>query len=155
LGGRYISMCAWFGLIHIGCDGYWRGVTVCWDLSFEFWVVFGLPISCGDYTCFVRLSLSGYLYVGLDVLIWSYVYIQFPVVVVLFCCSGIIWTLIFAYAWKWPRKRVETCSVATKANKKECWHSSVYFVLLCSKTLCLDWPLIYPYRMDTQQDAYH
>jgi hypothetical protein len=42
---------------------------VCWDLSSEFWVVFGLPISCEDYTCFVRLSLSDYLYVGLDVLI--------------------------------------------------------------------------------------
>jgi hypothetical protein len=31
---------------------------VCWDFSSEFWVVFGLPISCGDYNCFVRLSLS-------------------------------------------------------------------------------------------------
>jgi hypothetical protein len=43
--------------------------------------------------------------------------------------------LIFVYAWRWPRKRVEICSVATKANKNECWHSSVYFVLLCFKTL--------------------
>jgi hypothetical protein len=42
---------------------------VCWDLSSEFWVVFGLPISCGDYSRFVRLSLSDCLYVGLDVLI--------------------------------------------------------------------------------------
>jgi hypothetical protein len=42
---------------------------VYWDDSSEFWVVFGLPISCGDYTCFVRLSLSDYLHVGSDVLI--------------------------------------------------------------------------------------
>jgi hypothetical protein len=53
---------------------------VCWDLLSEFWVMFGLlrkwAISCGDYTCFVRLSLSDYLYVGLDVLIWSYVFIH-------------------------------------------------------------------------------
>jgi hypothetical protein len=42
---------------------------VCWDLSSEFWAVFGHPILRGGYACFVRLSLSDYLYVGLDVLI--------------------------------------------------------------------------------------
>jgi hypothetical protein len=30
------------------------------------------------------------------------------------------------------------------ANKNECWHSSVCFVLLCSECCCVDWPLIYP-----------
>jgi hypothetical protein len=45
------------------------GLLCAWDLSSEFWVMFGLPISCGNYTCFVRLSLSDYLYVGLDVVI--------------------------------------------------------------------------------------
>jgi hypothetical protein len=49
-------------------------------------------LSCGDYTRFVWLSLSDCWYVGLDVLIWICVYVRFPVVVLLFCCRGTLWT---------------------------------------------------------------
>jgi hypothetical protein len=41
---------------------------VCWDFSSEFWVMFGLPILCEDYTRDVRLFLSDYSNVRLEVL---------------------------------------------------------------------------------------
>jgi hypothetical protein len=43
------------------------------------------------------------------------------------------------YAWRWPRKGVETCSAA---NNNKCWHSDVYldyFWIYC----CVDCPESY------------
>jgi hypothetical protein len=65
-------MCVWFGLIHTDVMAIGVG-QLCAGI---FRLIFGLPISYGVHSCFCRLSLSDYLYVGLDVLIWSYVYIH-------------------------------------------------------------------------------
>jgi hypothetical protein len=46
--------------------------------------------------------------------------------------------------------RLMTCGVATNANTVV----SILFYYV-SKRCCVDWPLIYPCRIDTQQDAYH
>jgi hypothetical protein len=28
-----VYVCVLFGLVHTGSDGYWCGITACWDLS--------------------------------------------------------------------------------------------------------------------------
>jgi hypothetical protein len=41
------------------------------------------------------------------------------------------------YAWGWPSKGVETCIDYQLRNKNECWHNSVYIVLLLLKVVVL------------------
>jgi hypothetical protein len=54
-----------------------------------------------------------------------------------------------------PEKGSKHVVSSTYANKNWCWHSSVYFVYCILKRYCVDWPLIYHCRIDTQQDSYH
>jgi hypothetical protein len=88
-------MCVLSSLVHTGSDGYWCGVTACWDLSsYILGCIWPSYYRAQITLVYVWLSLSDCLYVGLDVLIWSCVYVQFTVVVVvLLCCSDTMWTV--------------------------------------------------------------
>jgi hypothetical protein len=56
-------------------------------LRIWFFLAFELPIIVWRLYSLFWVSLSGCLYVELDIKMWCCVYIQFPVVVLLLCCS--------------------------------------------------------------------
>lgn len=63
---------------------------------------------------------------------------------------------MFLYAWGWPGRGVEACSVAAGRKwKRMLTQYSVYVVLLYSRTLLCRPTLNVPLWKDTQQDAYH
>jgi hypothetical protein len=84
-----------------------------------------------------RLVISLWWFIC-GVLIRSFVYVQFPVVVVvLLWCSGTELNCSDD-----PGKGSKLVALPPTANKNECWLSSVYFVLF-QNHCCVDWPLIF------------
>jgi hypothetical protein len=111
----YIHMCVWFGLIHTGCDGYWRGAN-CVLGSFVWFFGSCLVFLENELYLILHIKQGNIMY---DTLVYSYLNIY------LYCMEI---TLILSGS-----KHVAS---STNANKNECWHSSVYFVLLYFKMLC-------------------